>query len=190
VKKVIVAALSLSIGTASVLLLVPKPSYVRPLLKRDLLLLLGRKLEPRAGLALPLPKTQNPRVYPNSASAHKDLETALVAAKVDHKRLLVIFGANWCYDCQVLDAAMLTSQLSTLIASNYHVVHVNVGEGNSNTDLAKRFKVPLDEGIPSLAVLDSSGALITSQQNGEFESSAMIGMNDVSAFLNRWRVSP
>ena len=175
-------------GTASVLLLTPKPSYFRPLLKRDLLLLLGRKLGPQAGL--PLPKTQNPNVYPNSAYAHNDLETALAAAKADHKRLLVIFGANWCYDCQVLDAVMLTSQLSPLITSNYHVVHVNVDEGNSNTDLAKRFMVPLDKGIPSLAILDSSGDLITSQQNGEFESSAMIGMNDVSAFLNRWKSSP
>jgi hypothetical protein len=82
---------------------------------------------------------------------------------------------------------MKSQQLASMVADNYHVVHINIEEGKSNSDLADRFQVPLDKGIPSLAVIDGSGQLITSQKEGEFESAAKIGFEDISAFLNRWK---
>jgi hypothetical protein len=79
-------------------------------------------------------------------------------------------------------------KLAPLVNANYHVVHISIGDdGKSNGDLAARFQVALDKGIPSLAVLDGNERLITSQKNGEFESAAKIGMGDVSGFLNRWK---
>ena len=101
--------------------------------------------------------------------------------------MLVIFGANWCYDCHVLDATLRSKDVAPLVDANYHVVHINIGDGDSNSDLADRFEVPLKKGIPSLAVLDGNGKLITSQKQGEFESAAKIGMSDVLGFLNRWK---
>jgi thioredoxin 1 len=144
--------------------------------------------EPLPDMRLPEPKIPNTHLYPEAEQAHKDLDAALAAAKVDNKRVLVIFGANWCYDCHVLDTAMHSGQLAALVADNYHLVHINIEDGKSNSDLADRFQVPLNnKGIPSLAVLDGSGKLITSQKQGEFESAAKIGIEDVSAFLNQWK---
>jgi thiol-disulfide isomerase/thioredoxin len=143
--------------------------------------------EPLPVMRLPEPKIPNTHLYPEAEEAHKDLDAALAAAKADNKRVLVIFGANWCYDCHVLDTAMHSEQLAALVANNYHVVHINIEDGKSNSDLADRFQVPLDKGVPSLAVIDGSGKLITSQKQGEFESAAKIGIEDVSAFLNRWK---
>jgi ketosteroid isomerase-like protein len=146
-------------------------------------------VEPLPTMRLPQPKVPNTHLYPETGEAHQDLDAALTAARLDHKRVLLIFGANWCYDCHVLDAALHSKQLASLVAGNYHVVHVNIGEGKSNTDLADRFQVPLDKGVPSLAVIDGSGQLITSQKQGEFESAAKIGIEDINAFLNRWKPS-
>lgn len=143
--------------------------------------------EPLPGMRLPEPKIPNTHLYPGAEEAHKDLDAALAAAQVDHKRVLVIFGANWCYDCHVLDTAMHSEQLAALVAENYHVVDINIEDGKSNSDLADRFQVPLDKGVPSLAVIDGSGQLITSQKQGEFESAAKIGIEDISAFLNHWK---
>jgi thioredoxin 1 len=143
--------------------------------------------EPLPGMRLPEPKIPNTHLYPEAEQAHKDLDAALAAANLDNKRVLVIFGANWCYDCHVLDTAMHSEQLSALVADNYHVVHINIEDGKSNSDLAERFQVPLNKGIPSLAVIDGSGKLITSQKQGEFESAAKIGIEDISAFLNHWK---
>jgi thiol:disulfide interchange protein len=138
-------------------------------------------------MRLPEPEIPNTHLYPEGEQAHKDLDAALAAAKLDNKRVLVIFGANWCYDCHVLDTAMHSEQLAALVVDNYHVVYINVEDGKANSDLADRLQVPLDKGIPSLAVIDGSGKLITSQKQGEFESAAKIGIDDISAFLNRWK---
>jgi hypothetical protein len=47
--------------------------------------------------------------------------------------------------------------------------------------------VPLDKGVPVLAVLDANGTVVFSQQHGEFESSVKIGPEDVTAFLEKWK---
>jgi len=138
-------------------------------------------------ITLPQPSVPNPHLYPDPDEAKAEINAALAKAKTDHKRVLVVFGANWCYDCHVLDATLKSKDVASLVAANYHVVHVNVGHGDQNGDLAERYQVPLKKGIPSLAVLDSSGKLITSQKQGEFESAAKIGMTDVLGFLNRWK---
>ena len=139
---------------------------------------------PKPPITLPEPARPNPELYPEPAQAHGDLDAALAAAKKDHKRVLVVFGANWCYDCHVLDAAFRSATVKPLVAA-YHVVHVNVGDATENTDLARRCEVQPDK-LPSLAVLDSGGHLVTSQRNGEFDNAVKIGMGDVTGFLKRW----
>jgi thioredoxin 1 len=143
--------------------------------------------EPLPVMRLPQPDVPNAHLYPEAQEAHKDFEAALAAARVDHKRVLVVFGANWCYDCHVLDTAMRGDELASLVVDSYHVVHINIADGKSNSDLADRFQVPLNKGIPSLAVVDSSGDLVTSQKQGEFESAAKIGIEDVRQFLDHWK---
>jgi hypothetical protein len=143
--------------------------------------------EPMVALRLPEPKVPNIHLYPEPGEAQKDLDAAFALAKEDHKRVLVIFGANWCYDCHVLDATMRSKEAAALVAGNYHVVHVNIGDGDANGNLATRFQIPLEKGIPSLAVLGADGSVITSQKQGEFESAEKIGMEDVAGFLERWK---
>ncbi|MGH9774051.1 MAG: thioredoxin family protein [Candidatus Acidiferrales bacterium] len=138
-------------------------------------------------LRLPEPATPNTHLYDDPADAQKDLDAALACAKGGRKRVLVVFGANWCFDCHVLDAAFHSAEITPLIADNYCIAHINIGDGNSNTDLAKRFGVPLEKGIPGLAVLDADGSVVTSQKQGEFESAAKIGMTDVTQFLLNWK---
>ena len=144
-------------------------------------------LEPLPAITLPQPAVPNTQLYPDPVEAQIEIDAALASAKKDHKRVLVIFGANWCYDCHVLDATLRSTRVAPLVVANYHVVHINIGDGDRNGDLADRFEVPLKKGIPSLAVLDSNGQLVTSQKQGEFESAAKIGLSDVTQFLNRWK---
>jgi len=136
---------------------------------------------------LPEPAKPNIQLYPDPAEAPAEIAAALTAARKDHKRVLLVFGGNWCYDCHVLDATFRSKAVAPLVNENYHVVHVNVGEYNRNLDLAKKYGVSLDKGVPSLAVLDSDGKLVFSQQQGEFESTVRIGPEDVTAFLQRWK---
>ncbi len=137
---------------------------------------------------LPQPSRPNVNLYPPPADAERELQEALAAAKRTHKRVIVVFGANWCYDCHVLDTTFRSKAFAPLVQANYEVVHVNIGdEGKDNAALAARLGVGLAKGIPSLAVLEPGGAVVYAQKNGEFESSVKIGPADVRAFLEKWK---
>jgi hypothetical protein len=136
---------------------------------------------------LPESTKPNPSLYPPPDRAPSDLRAALATAGRGHKRVLVVFGANWCYDCHVLDATFRSAAFATLVNQNYVVLHINIGdEGKDNNELAQKFGVGLDKGVPNLAVLDPDGRVVVAQR-GEFEATTRIGPNDVRAFLEKWK---
>jgi len=137
-----------------------------------------------AGLRQPL---VNKEIYPASADAGKEIEEALHAASSGHKRLLIVFGGNWCYDCHVLDEAFHSPEIAPTLNKYFEVVHVDIGREDKNLDLAKKYDVPLDRGVPALAVLDSDGKLLFSQKHGEFEAARSMATEDILTFLNKWK---
>jgi thioredoxin 1 len=132
------------------------------------------------------PLSTSKLIYDDNADAKAEIKQALAAAK-GHKRVLLIFGANWCYDCHVLDLAFQRPELASVLKQNYEVVHVDVGEYTRNMDLGQQYEVPLKKGVPALAVLDSHGKLLYSQQSGEFEKARSLAPEDLLAFLNKWK---
>lgn len=144
----------------------------------------------REARRLPEPAKPNTQLYPPPEEAKSDIEAALAAAGKDHKRVLLVFGGNWCYDCHVLDTTFRSKEFAPIVTANYHVIHVNVGDYDANLDLADKYQIPLKKGVPSLAILDPNGTLVVSQKQGEFESTVKIGPEDVLAFLKKWKPQP
>jgi thioredoxin 1 len=133
------------------------------------------------------PSDMNKNIYPADADAHAEIREAEEKAAAGHKRVLLVFGANWCYDCHVLDLAFHRSDFAPVMAS-YEVVHVDLGPDEmKNADLVKEFDVPLNKGIPVLAVIESDGKLVVSQKNGEFEDARSLTPDVLLEFLNKWR---
>ena len=143
----------------------------------------SRRFNP-AGLRQPIQKKE---LYPPSADAKKEIGDALHSALPAHKRLLLVFGANWCYDCHVLDEAFHSPEIAPTLNKYFEVVHVDIGKEDKNLDLAKKYDVPLDRGIPAIAVLDCDGKLLFSQKHGEFEAARSMATDDILTFLNRWK---
>jgi len=133
------------------------------------------------------PPSPGKQIYSETADAHVEIKEALKEARAEHKRVIVVFGANWCYDCHVLDAAFHRPEEASIIAANYVVVHVDIGKGEKNQDLMNKYEVPMKRGIPGLAVLDADGKLVYSQKNGEFENARAMAPDDFLAFLNKWK---
>jgi thiol:disulfide interchange protein len=127
------------------------------------------------------------QIYNETADAHVEIKEALEHARAEHKRVIVVFGANWCFDCHVLDDAFHKPELASIIAANYEVVHIDIGKGEKNQDLMNKYEVPMKRGIPGLAVLDANGKLVYSQKNGEFENARAMSQDDFVAFLNKWK---
>ncbi|HET9308823.1 MAG TPA: thioredoxin family protein [Candidatus Sulfotelmatobacter sp.] len=138
--------------------------------------------------SLKQPSDMKKEIYPASADAHAELKEAEEKAARDHKRLLLVFGANWCFDCHVLDLAFQRAELAPIVAANYEVVHVDLGpDEKKNADLVQQFDIPLKKGIPAMAVADSEGKLIVSQKNGEVEDARQLTPEFLAEFLNKWK---
>ena len=133
------------------------------------------------------PATNKKNIYPAAANADAEIKAALEKGTKLGKRVLIVFGANWCYDCHVLDLAFSRSEIAPVLEKNYEVVHVDVGQGDKNQDLMKKYGVPMDRGIPAVTVLDTDGTVLFSQKNGEFEKARSLGPEDLLEFLNKWK---
>lgn len=126
-------------------------------------------------------------IYPDPGQAQADIAAALKVAAQTHKRVLLDFGGNWCGDCIVLDMYFHNEQNRGLLEGNYVLVHVNVGQYDANLDLAKKYGIPLEKGVPAVAVLNETGKLLYSQQSGQFESMRRLAPETVTRFLTQWK---
>jgi hypothetical protein len=138
--------------------------------------------------ALKQPADMKKEIYSVNADAHAELREAEERAVAGHKRLLLVFGANWCYDCHVLDLAFQRPDFAPILHAGYEVVHIDLGDDEKkNPDLVQQFDIPLNKGIPALAVAESDGKLVVSQKNGEFEDARGLTPEVLLAFLNQWK---
>ena len=133
-----------------------------------------------------LAQAQTAPIYDESADAHQAIEAAVASASGSHKKIILDFGANWCFDCHVLDQQMHKPELAVIVEKNFVVVHIDVGKFNKNLDLAAKYGVPLKRGIPALAVLDSRGKLLYAQDQGQFEDARHMSYDDIKAFFVKW----
>jgi thioredoxin 1 len=131
------------------------------------------------------PANPNPQLYAGDANARHDISQAVVTAAKNHKRILLVFGGNWCIDCHILDKAFRQPRIAPLVNDNFLVVHVDVGEYTKNLDLASKYRVDLKKGVPAIAVLDGRGAFLYS--TSEFEKARLLTEDDVVQFLDRWK---
>lgn len=126
-------------------------------------------------------------IYSETANPRADIAAALAQARRTHKRVILDFGGDWCGDCQVLDIYFHNPQNLPILEANFVLVHVNVGEYDANLDLAKKYGIPLEKGVPALAVLSDTGKLLYSQRGGEFEKMGRMEPGDVTRFLVQWK---
>jgi thiol:disulfide interchange protein len=131
--------------------------------------------------------TKAKEIYPAPEVAKAEIHAALAKAAKLHKRIILDFGGNWCGDCVVLDKYFHQEPNASLLKANFILVDVNIGKFDKNADIAKTYGVPLEKGVPALAVLDSDGHTVFSQQKGEFESMRTLSASALTEFLNHWK---
>jgi thioredoxin 1 len=134
---------------------------------------------------LAAPPSRSRNLYP--ADANKELKRALATARAEHKRVLLDFGGDWCYDCHVLEYNLESDpHLHALLEANFVLAHIDVGEFNKNLDIAKKYKMNLPKGVPAVAVLDESGKLLYSDPGGFFEHARGMTKRAIADFLEQW----
>jgi thioredoxin 1 len=134
---------------------------------------------------LKIPDQRNPNLYHEGADAQKEVSETIAAAGKEGKRVILVFGANWCGDCYALDYGFHQPRIAPLLDANFKVVHIDVGRFDRNLALGKKYRVDLEKGIPSLVILSPRGGLLYSTR--EFDRAQVMTEEDIIGFLNTWK---
>jgi thioredoxin 1 len=122
-------------------------------------------------------------IYNEAADAKADIKQALAQAAAADVPVLVIFGANWCGDCRILDMAMKEGASAPLVAKEFKVVKVNVGRFDRNVDIAQSYGVPLKKGIPAVVVLSPKNQVLYLTREGELADARNMGETGIYEFF-------
>jgi len=121
--------------------------------------------------------------YNETANAKLDIAKAQEEAKLAQLPLVIIFGANWCDDCQALSHSLEKGELATKIAKEFKIVKVNVGNFDTNLDIANTYGNPIQGGIPGAAFLSANNKVIYVTKPGELSAVRRRGDDGIYDFL-------
>ena len=122
-------------------------------------------------------------VYDESAGAQAQVSQALAKAKADNKQLMIVFGANWCGDCKMLDGEFKKPALKALLDANYVVVKVDVNRFNKNLDVVKPYGDVIKKGIPSIVIATPANQFVYATNGGELADARKMGEAGVAEFF-------
>lgn len=123
--------------------------------------------------------------YDETADARAQIQAGLAEAQRAKVPVLVVFGANWCPDCRVLDLSFKEGASAPLIREHFKVVKVDVGRFDRNVDIAQAYGVPLKKGIPAVAVLSPAGKVVYTTKSGELADARTLGDQGIYDFFTR-----
>ena len=123
---------------------------------------------------------------PNPGTPAADYENLLDQAAQTGRKVLIVFGADWCPDCHALEAHLKTAPLRDFVQKNDLVQKVEVCRFDCNMDFAARFGHPEAEGIPALVIVDAQGKQLVATNNGEFASARSMSAQPILSFLERY----
>jgi len=128
--------------------------------------LAARAQEPHKEAAKPVRQ-----VYDEAADAKVDVTAALARAKAENRRVLVVWGANWCGWCvKLADVFVQDKDIARKLQYEYDVVKVDVGNFDKHMELAAAFGADFKAtGIPFLTVLAGDGKVLANQETGALE---------------------
>jgi thiol:disulfide interchange protein len=124
--------------------------------------------------------------YDESADPKADISAALALAKTDSKYVLLDFGANWCVDCLVLSKLFEDPTVKPFLDANYHVVRIDVGYWDKNTDVSDQYGNPIEAGIPAVVVLKPDGETVATTKAGELANAETATAQDILTYLQQW----
>jgi hypothetical protein len=87
----------------------------------------------------------------------------------------------------VLDIYFNQAPNADLLQKHFVLVHVWIGHMDTHIDVAAKYGVPINRGVPALAVLAADGAILYSQKTGEFNNMRNMDAASVTEFLEKWK---
>jgi len=85
----------------------------------------------------------------------------------------------------MLDSAMKNGASAPLLSRDFKLVKVNVGHWDKNLDIAKAYGVPLEKGIPAVAIISARNQVLYVTREGELANARSMGDKGIYEFFKR-----
>lgn len=148
-----------------------------------------------SGCSSPSKSTGGVPVYQGPLTNERRIDHAMVESAVSQRRVLLVFGADWCSDSRAM-AARLTQdpKLAPWIEQNFFVTFIDVGPRNGplwDAPVVQAYGHPFaDRGIPALVVLEPDGQPLTNRDNNPLRDSDHRHPRKLQSFLETWAPRP
>lgn len=123
--------------------------------------------------------------YDPKRDAAQDIRDAAAEAKRTNRRVLLEVGGEWCIWCHHMDDFFVAHpDLTDLRDKSFVTVKINFSDENKNKEVLGQY--PAVAGYPHLFVLDSTGALVHSQDTSALEEGKSYNLDRFTTFLAYW----
>jgi thioredoxin-related protein len=138
-------------------------------------------------LTFSLKAQENITLYNPDADAHKDMQTALQAARDQHKHVLIQVGGNWCPWCVRLHGVFKSeAKIDSILKSDYVFILINYSKENKNEAVLAELGYPQRFGFPVLLILDQDGHRLHTQNTAYLEKDKGYDTDKIIGFLLDW----
>jgi thioredoxin-related protein len=146
---------------------------------------------PRSEQAKARADVKKPSIYDQNADANVQLAAATARAERSNKRVLLMFGGDWCGWCHKLhDLFAKDTEIRKLLSYEYELVMIDTKAPHAPELLKKCSQGQTGVGFPFLAVMDATGKLLVGQKTDPLEQGDHHDPKKVKEFLARWVVVP
>jgi len=119
----------------------------------------------------------------------KEAKSFVAQAIKNDKQAVIVFGANWCPDCQILAGLIRITLENEQIKETFEFLLVDVKDYEINMDSLQEIDPTANSGIPRLFIFDGSGNLLNKQQNDFFRTLRTMQENALVDYLMSFKQS-
>jgi len=133
-----------------------------------------------------------PDIFDRQVKGEELVAQAVTRAQRKGKRVVLLFGANWCPWCRRLHHAFTDDPgVVAILQRSFVLVHVDANTRNDrkrNADIIARYGDPLQKyGLPVIVLLEADGRQLVIQETASWAAPADEEVaNRVAAFLAKW----
>tara|TARA_R110002072_G_scaffold163953_9_gene316884 strand:+ start:1822 stop:2655 length:834 start_codon:yes stop_codon:yes gene_type:complete len=129
----------------------------------------------------------SPSPFNQNYSAMEVVDDALAEALAKEKRLLLVFGANWCHDSRGLAGHFQDPELAAILGDHYVTRFIDVGLRDQNQDIIRRFGVAALYATPMVMIIDPADeTLLNRETRGDWGSAASRPVEQARTYFATW----
>lgn len=129
------------------------------------------------------------RVFDEHTSGKMLVNAAMDQARAENKKVILLFGANWCPYCRQLHALFENDpEVHALVEKEFVVVPIDVGTSthNRNLNLIDKYQSNVfTDGTPSVVIINADGKRLAPTDDNPWSAKNPIETGRVLGFLKK-----